>query len=206
MSQSIPPPPAAPPMPEPRAPVQEKKPVWKRWWFWVAVVVVIGIIGSASGGADDSGNSTGTGDSTSAGDNSGNTAPEGAGIGDPVGDGQFTFTVNSVKCGASSIGSGVFASKAQGEYCLVSMKVQNTGDESQYMDASSQYMFIGDKKYSTSSDALLALDDSDNFFLQEINPGNSVEGTMVFDITKGGKPDRLELHDSPFSGGVTVNI
>jgi hypothetical protein len=86
------------------------------------------------------------------------------------------------------------------------MKVENTGDEPQFMDASSQYMFIGDKEYSTSSDALLALDDSENFFLEQINPGNSVEGVMVFDIPVGGQPDRLELHDSALSGGVTVSI
>jgi hypothetical protein len=29
---------------------------------------------------------------------------------------------------------------------------------------------------------------------------------MVFDIPVGGQPVRLELHDSPFSGGVTVSI
>ena len=86
------------------------------------------------------------------------------------------------------------------------MSVENTGAESQLMDASSQYLFIGDKEYSTSSDALLAVDDSENFFLEEINPGNFVEGVMVFDIPVGGQPDRLELHDSPFSGGVTVSI
>jgi Domain of unknown function (DUF4352) len=69
-----------------------------------------------------------------------------------------------------------------------------------------QYLYIGDKQYSASSDALLAIDESQNFFLQEINPGNSVKGIIVFDIPKGGQPDRLELHDSPFSGGVTVTL
>ena len=86
------------------------------------------------------------------------------------------------------------------------MKVENTGDESQLMDSSSQLMFIGDNEYSASGDALFAFDGSENFFLEEINPGNAVDGVMVFDIPKGGQPDRLELHDSPFSGGVTVNI
>jgi hypothetical protein len=74
------------------------------------------------------------------------------------------------------------------------------------MSASSQYLYIGEKQYSTSSDALLDVPESQNFLLEEINPGNSVDGVLVFDIPEGGQPDRLELHDSQFSGGVTVSI
>jgi hypothetical protein len=199
----IPPPPTgvAPPSSSP------KKPVWKRWWFWVlAVFLVIVAISAFNQPASEDVSTPQAADEPAPAADEPAADDAGAAIGDPVTDGQFTFTVNSVKCGESSIGSGVFAADAQGEYCLVSMKVQNTGGESQFMDSSNQLMFIGDKEYSTSSDALLALDDSENFFLEEINPGNAVEGVMVFDIPKGGQPDRLELHDSLFSGGVTVNI
>lgn len=32
---------------------KEKKPVYKRWWFWVlAVIVLIGVVSAASGGSD----------------------------------------------------------------------------------------------------------------------------------------------------------
>ena len=135
-----------------------------------------------------------------------NTTTSQPGIGDPVGDGQFTFTVTSVKCGQDSIGSGLLKAEAQGEFCLVNMKVENTGDEGQMMDSSSQYLYIGDKEYGASSDAIMALPDAQNFFLEQINPGNSVKGVVVFDIPKGGNPDRLELHDSSASGGVSVEI
>jgi hypothetical protein len=43
-------------------------------------------------------------------------------------------------------------------------------------------------------------------FLNDINPGNAVDGTFVFDVAKGTKIAQLELHDSPFSGGVKVNV
>jgi hypothetical protein len=33
-----------------------------------------------------------------------------------------------------------------------------------------------------------------------------VTGTLVFDVPKGTKPSKLELHDSPFSGGVEVQL
>jgi hypothetical protein len=39
-----------------------------------------------------------------------------------------------------------------------------------------------------------------------INPGNAVTGKVVFDIPKGAKLTTLELHDSAFSGGVTVTL
>ena len=43
-------------------------------------------------------------------------------------------------------------------------------------------------------------------FLEDINPGNSVKGIVVFDIPKDGQIVKLELHDSAFSGGVVVNV
>ena len=43
-------------------------------------------------------------------------------------------------------------------------------------------------------------------FLEDINPGNSVVGTVVFDVPKGTKVTELELHDSAFSGGVKVAL
>lgn len=43
-------------------------------------------------------------------------------------------------------------------------------------------------------------------FLEEINPGNTVKGTLVFDMPKGTEPASIELHDSPFSDGITVQL
>ncbi len=168
--------------------------------FLVAATALLGIL--TLGNCGDLG-STGDGGSDNLVDDEGGGS---AAVGDRVSDGQFTFIVKSVKCGKESIGEGMFKEEAQGEYCLVTMTVKNTGNEPQLMDSSSQYLFIGQRKYSASTDALLAIDESQNFFLEEINPGNSVRGVVVFDIPKGAQPDRLELHDSPFSGGVTVTI
>ena len=43
-------------------------------------------------------------------------------------------------------------------------------------------------------------------FLNEINPGNSTKGRLIFDVPKSTKLTALELHDSPFSGGVEVSL
>ncbi len=43
-------------------------------------------------------------------------------------------------------------------------------------------------------------------FYEPINPGNSLTGTVVFDVPVDAVPASLELHDSAFSGGVTVAL
>jgi hypothetical protein len=63
-----------------QSPAVNKKPVWQRWWYWVAVGVAVVIAASAGGGLD-SGGSADTG------------STDEAGIGDHVSDGRFTFTV-----------------------------------------------------------------------------------------------------------------
>ncbi|WP_328963496.1 DUF4352 domain-containing protein [Streptomyces virginiae] len=53
--------------------------------------------------------------------------------------------------------------------------------------------------------AAIHLDGSESF-LEQINPGNVLDGIVVFDIPKGADPARIELHDSMFSGGATVDL
>ena len=43
-------------------------------------------------------------------------------------------------------------------------------------------------------------------FREDINPGNTVNGTSVFDIPKTSQITQLQLHDSMFSGGVKVRV
>jgi hypothetical protein len=52
MNADLPPPPrrdALPPRPDAQSPGQAQAPLWKRWWFWLAVVVVVAAIGTAVG-------------------------------------------------------------------------------------------------------------------------------------------------------------
>lgn len=130
-----------------------------------------------------------------------------AAIGQPAADGQFTFTVHSFECGIKKLGNNQFTrTKAKGEFCVAEMTVENTGDEAVLMSASSQYLYIGEKQYEADSDSIFADKRAEAFFLENINPGLSVDGAVVWDVPPGSSPDRLELHDSPFSGGVTVNL
>ena len=127
------------------------------------------------------------------------------GIGDKVRDGKFEFTVVKITKKAS-VGNDMVGTKAQGVFVLVHVKVKNIGKKAQLFDSSSQKLFdTDDREFSADGEAGIYLGDS-NSFLNEINPGNQVKGIVVFDVPKDATPAKLELHDSPFSGGVKVSL
>lgn len=134
-------------------------------------------------------------------------AASSAGIGQPASDGAFTFTVASVECGQSIVGEEPFAEEAQGQFCLLSVRVENTGDSAQSLFADNQLLLNTDgTQYSASSQATFANDVDGNTLFTEINPGNAVEGVIVFDVPEAAQIATAELHDSAFSGGVEVNL
>ncbi|MEO3777294.1 DUF4352 domain-containing protein [Micromonospora sp. B11E3] len=128
-------------------------------------------------------------------------------IGQPARDGKFEFTVKSSKCGVSKVGTSMLGDKAQGQFCLITIKVKNIGKEPQTLDGGSQKAYAADgTEYSSDTEAGLYANEEQSTFFEEINPGNQVTGVFVFDIPKNVKLTKLELHDSMFSGGVTVSL
>lgn len=158
----------------------------------IAIVVV------ASGG--NKSNTTG---------NSGGSQEQGktVGLNTPVRDGKFEFVVKSVTCGNASVGDGTLGKQAQGQFCEVALTVKNIGNKAQTFDGSSQKAKGSNGAvYSNDTGAELYANSNTQTFLEEINPGNQVNGIIVFDIPKDAKIVSVELHDSPFSGGVTVTV
>lgn len=165
-------------------------------------LVIIGVISSAAGGSKSStGSSSTTKSSTS-------KAAETAKIGQAANDGKFEFTVSSVQCGQASVGSNQYLTKtAQGQYCLLNVSVKNIGDQAQSLLSSNQYLLnASGQKYSADDTATLYNAPNGTSWYNDINPGNSVTGAIVFDVPKDQTPTVAELHDSAFSGGVKVNL
>jgi len=176
----------------------------------VATIAMFATMGEASSSGDSSSAPESSASAPADGSEGASSAPAedaaGPGIGDEARDGKFAFTVSKVKCGAKKVGSEYLNSKAQGQFCLVTMTVKNIGDEAQMFDAGSQ-------KGQTSSGATVDADgtaslyanDDANTFLNEINPGNSLKNVVVvYDIAEDQELTALELHDSMFSDGVSV--
>lgn len=176
----------------------------------VGVIAVIAIIASATGGGTSTDNSTNNGNQTnnSAQADTSNTSST-AKIGEPARDGKFEFTVQSVECGKTSVGTNEYLTKkAQGQFCLLKLTVKNIGDEKQSLFSSNQKLFnAAGQEYSADDTATMyASSDDASTWLNDINPGNSVSGVIVFDLPKDQTPIRAELHDSAFSGGVKVSL
>jgi hypothetical protein len=131
-----------------------------------------------------------------------------AGLNESVRDGSFEFTVKSVTCGKDTVGETDGLNKtAQGQFCEVSLTVKNIKNEPQTFDGSFQKAIgTNGATYGNDGEAEIYANSENQTFLNKINPGNSTEGLLVFDIPKDAKIASLELHDSPFSGGVIVDV
>ncbi len=201
-----------PPQPQYYPPQQppKKKRHWVRNTFLglAGFIVLIVIISVAANGGSNGTPVAGSG-ATSA--NATPVAPQVAKIGIPVRDGKFQFTVTSVSH-AKSVGDTAngFGDTAQGEYTILLVTVTNIGSQTQTLDGSSQYVYdASGRKYNASTSADIDLNGasgSNSVFFNDINPGNTVRGELAFDMPAGLKAVKAELHDSAFSGGVTVSL
>ena len=81
-------------------------------------------------------------------------------IGDKVTDDDYQFTVTKIKCGVSRVGDQYSGEKAQGQFCLVSMRVKNVGNEAiNFSDENQALVDTKGKKYSPDDAAWIYLDD-----------------------------------------------
>jgi hypothetical protein len=135
------------------------------------------------------------------------TESETAGLGDAVRDGQFEFTVSGVTCGHESIGEQWWKHDAQGEFCIVELAVRNIGtDARRFADGSQKAKGPEGNTYAADTGAGVVANGNGDAVWNVVNPGNAIDAKIVFDVPAGATLASLELHDSPFSGGVTVAV
>lgn len=185
----------------------QTSPAKKHTWKWIAgSAVALMLIGCGSSSATDTSDSAASEQQTEQAATP-KAEKKSPGLGEPARDGKFEFTVTKVKCGVNKVGSDLLGAKAQGEFCLIDIKVKNIGKEAQLFADSAQKAFDAKKvEYSVDSAAAIYANGESQLLLEEINPGNAAKGKLVFDVPEGTKLTSLELHDSIFSGGVTVNL
>jgi len=121
-------------------------------------------------------------------------------------DGQFQFVVRSVSCGRRQVGPALARRTPYGRFCLVVVRVENVGSEARDFAAGQQHLFGADGRRHSVDGLATATNGSPGLLHSLVNPGNQVEGTLVYDVPPGMRPARMELHDSLFSRGVTVDL
>jgi Domain of unknown function (DUF4352) len=128
------------------------------------------------------------------------------GIGREYRDGKFAFTITRIKKGVHRVGDQYTGQTAQGQYVLVYVTVRNIGTEASTFDNSSQKLTdVQGRNFDSDTVATISMADA-NAFLKDINPGNGVNGILVYDVPQGTRLKSIDLHDSMFSGGVTVPL
>lgn len=175
----------------------------KKRWLGLIVLAAIVVVALAGGGGEDSPEPVSEGGDTAAEDTAAEE-PERVGMNTPASDGQFTFVVSGLECGQTSIGTGAMAEDAQGQWCVLTATVENTGDEPQALSASAQRLY-DDQGREFEATVPLAVSGESPIY-EQINPGNEVEGRFFFDVPEGFTPSHVELHDSAMSGGVQVDL
>lgn len=173
----------------------------------VAAVVVLGVIGSVTGGGDSTGSTASTATSSSAPAKSGTgttnqpATDQGPGVGDKARDGKFEFVVRSV---AKDKDGRIENIKAQGAFWVVTLDVTNVGDDEGQYFGTNQKLTAGGKTFEYDDDQVY-LGTGPWPLMKNINAGNSIKKVhILFDLPKNVKPEHVELHDSAFSDGVAV--
>ncbi len=187
---------------------EEKKKNWfARHKVLTVIIGLVGIIIIAGAAGGDKSTETNNIQSNAGETKQEEKKDEVAKMGTPVRDGKFEFVAKSVKCGVPSVGDQYTAKTAQGQYCLLTVSVKNIGDEPQSLFSSNQYLYNAEnQKYSADDSATYVVGGSADTWYSDINPGNSVEGVIVFDLPKDKTPVTAELHDSMASNGIKVNL
>lgn len=195
--------------------VAEKAP--KKNWFArhkiitgiVGILLFFWIIGTIGGSGNNSASSS-KGDSSS---DSKTVAKESskpiAKIGEPVTDKDLDFTVIKITT-AKALGNTYTRKDAQGTFQIINLKIANQGKETKTIDSS---MFqLTDSKgrtFDRSIEGQSAKGMSEgglDLFLQQVQPGLSVNGDIVFDIPADATGLQLIVKGSVFSSGQKIQL
>lgn len=173
----------------------------------ILVLFVLGTIGSALGGGDSADKNTSANESTETNKSKKEKAVEKtAKIGETVKDKKAEFTVTAFDCGTKRIGDEYFGEDAQGVYCIMDLSIKNTGDSSFTFNSSDQKVYnAAGQEYSNDTSAEITIKDNDTW-LNEINPGNTSKGKIVFDVPEGSDITKAKLSGGIFSSGTTIDL
>jgi hypothetical protein len=121
--------------------------------------------------------------------------------GSTVRDGKLEFVVNSVEVAEDWSGD----PRPQGEWVVADITVTNLGDEGFTFDCSNQLLIDSQgHEHAGSYDAAEAIAPRSSQF--ELDPGESADVKVPFDVPTGATADRLVLRETMISRGAAVKV
>jgi hypothetical protein len=187
---------------------KKKKSIFKKWWFWVIVIIIIGKVAS-SGGKGSTTNTSSTNDTKQA-TKTTETKKEEAKqykVGDVVAAGDFQYKVLNVS-DAKQVGNEYANKKTDNNYIIVSVEVKNTGKEAKTFDSSLFKLKTNDgTTFNSDGGAGIYANTDNKTFLEQVNPGITVKGNIVFETPKKSTENTYTLEASGgFLSGKTVDV
>jgi hypothetical protein len=197
-----------------KAKMKAMRPWFKKKRFIIPIAFLLLIVFSqvAGGGQDESetsqsGSSSQTKDPNSNSSESEEPSTSMPGIGDKAIDGELQFIVTDVKCGIKRVGSEYLNAEPQGQFCKIGLVIENVGSESATMYSSSQDLYDNKgRKFATDDTAMIYSESENGTWANEINPGNSADGSLIYDVPLDIVLDYIELRGGLFSDGVKVAL
>ena len=118
-------------------------------------------------------------------------------------DAGITFAVTGVQTAPSVQSADAPVEKtAQGEFVIVNMTVSNSGE--------APLTFVGTLQKLKAAGAVYNIDDEATSYLNggltELNPGDTADVGLAFDVPPGTVPETLEVHGDPVSPGVDIPL
>jgi hypothetical protein len=201
------PPPQLPPTTAPPPPPREGSTVWRgtKLAFGGCIVLplllVVGFVGCLAlagglGGGGGGGGEAGSG-------RSGAGRPT-VSIGQPVRVGEVSWTVTNATQ-ASELkqrGFGQFGETKQGNFVIVDFNFTNNGSEAVTLDTASVTLIDSSgNKSEADPDTFGYVPPSKDIFLENVNPGVTRQGQVIFTVASGASGFKLQVGDTnPFSG------
>lgn len=201
-----------------------KKSIFKRWWFWVIVAIIV-IAAIPTGDSEQASTDSDTeakveennNDSNSPSNENTNNSEsddiEEVKIGEPAEIADVIFTVDAVE-ETDQISSGnefIDDATTSGKFVILDVTVENNKNDSITINSDFFTIFTDDgKEYDVNSDGevMMAMGDAMNdFFLTKINPGLSKSGKVVFEVGADVDVSKSTLEaQTGFWGTETVEV
>lgn len=171
----------------------------------VLVIILIAIISSSSGNKN-----KGTNTTTTQGSNNKTTQTESIGkIGEAVTANDLSFTATDISK-AKSLGNSYSKKEAQGTFNIITLTIKNTGKETVTIDSS--MLKVTDSQgrkfdYSIEGQTAKGLAQGKvDLFLQQVQPGLSVTGDIVFDLPDDATDLKLLVKGSMFGTEKQISL
>lgn len=168
-----------------------KKPFYKKVWFWVLAIILVGAIGGSLG-EEETASSTEPDKTTEAPkkeEQKKKEEPKAYAVGDVVTVGDMQYTVNSLET-SNTVGPDIMPTNAKGTFLVLDLTVKNNGNKAVTVDSSFFKLKEGEKSFDADTVGSMSANQGEDgqitnsFFLEQMNPDIEMQGKIVFDISE----------------------